>query len=161
MNRRSVSILLARRSAGQSMAEFGVTATVFLLLLFGIMQMATVVNAYSNVSTAAREAARYAIVHSPSSASSPCSSSGCTASQLQTVCSAIQQQAVNYAPFLSLGGGGCSVGDINVSFTNPPPASPSTDYAVIVISHTYPLNIPFMSSINLQLSSSSRMLVSQ
>jgi len=68
---------------------------------------------------------------------------------------------VNYAPFLSLGGGGCAAGDVNVAFTNPPTASPSKDYAVIVISHTYPLNIPFMSSINLQLSSSSRMLVSQ
>jgi len=136
-------------------------ATVFLLLMFGIMEMAMAVNAYNNVCTAAREAARYAIVHSPTAAGSPCPSSGCSAAELQSVCTAIQQQAVDYAPFLSQGGGGCTTGDINVSFTNPPPASPSQDYAVVQITHTYALNVPFMSAINLNLSASSKMLVSQ
>jgi Flp pilus assembly protein TadG len=144
MKRHTVSILLARRSPGQTMAEFGITAGVFLLLLFGIMEMASAVNAYNDISTAAREAARYAVVHSPTSANSPSKTAPY---------SDIQQQAVNYAPFLS-------TSDVTVSF----PADariPTQSDALIQITHTYPLKIPFMSSINLQLSSSSRMLVSQ
>jgi len=144
MKRRRVSLLLASRSAGQTLAEFAVTATVFLLLLFGIMQMAMAVNAYNDVCTAAREAVRYAIVHSPTSANNPCPSSG--------QCAAVQLQAVSYAPFLS---------QSDVSATFGVPTGLSQDYALVQITHTYPLKIPFMSSINLHLKASSQMLVSQ
>lgn len=140
MKRHRVSIFLARRSPGQTFAEFGVSAGVFLLLLFGIMQMAMAVNAYNDISTAAREAARYAIVHSPTSA-------------VPETNSTIAGVAVNYAPFLS-------TADVTVSFPSDARIPTQSD-ALIQIAHTYPLNIPFMSSINLQLSSSSRMLVSQ
>lgn len=143
MRKRRILLLLASRSAGQAMAEFAMTASVFLLLLFAIMEMAIAVNAYNDVSTAAREAARYAVVHSPTSANSPSAAPYTD----------IQQQAVNYAPFLS-------TSDVTVSF----PADgqiPAQKDALIQITHTYALNIPFTSSINLQLSSSSRMLVSQ
>ncbi len=144
MKRRRISLLLASRPNGQTMTEFAGTATVFLLLLFGIMEMALAVNAYNNVCTAAREAARYAIVHSPTSANSPCPSSG--------QCAAVQQQAVNYAPFLS-------TSDVSATFSNP--ASATQDYAVILITHTYPLKIPFISAVNLHFSATSQMLVSQ
>ena len=140
MKIRRASFFLARRPPGQTFAEFGVSAGTFLLLLFGIMQMAMAVNAYNDVSTAAREAARYAVVHSPTSA-------------VPETNGTIAGVAVNYAPFLS-------TADVTVSF----PADsriPTQSDALIQITHTYPLNIPFMSSINLQLSSSSRMLVSQ
>ncbi len=151
--------MLKGRPAGQTLGEFAVTATVFLFLIFSIMEVAQAVNAYNNMSAAAREAARYAMVHSPTAAGSPCSSGTCTTTQLTSVCSAIQQHAVDYAPFLSQGAGGCSTGDINVSFTNP--TNPGSDYAVIVINHTYPLSIPWTSAVNLNLSASSRMLVAQ
>ncbi len=126
------------------MAEFAVTATVFLSLLFGIMEMAQAVNAYNDVSTAAREAARYAIVHSPTSANSPSQGPSYTD---------IQQQAVNYAPFLS-------TSDVTVSFPADAQLPSKTD-ALVQITHTYTLSIPFVSAVNLQLSASSRMLVSQ
>jgi Flp pilus assembly protein TadG len=126
------------------MAEFAVTAGAFLLVLFGIMEMALAVNAYNDVSTAAREAARYAVVHSPTSNNNPSTT---------PPYSDIQQQAVDYAPFLS-------TSDVTVSFPSDAQI-PSQKDALIQITHTYPLSIPFMSSINLQLSSSSRMLVSQ
>jgi Flp pilus assembly protein TadG len=144
MKKRSLSILLTSRSAGQAMAEFAVVAAAFLLLLLGIMEMALAVNAYNDVSTAAREAARYAVVHSPTSNNNPSTT---------PPYSDIQQQAVNYAPFLS-------TSDVTVSF--PADAQiPAQKDALVQITHTYPLNIPFMSAVNLQLSSSSRMLVSQ
>jgi Flp pilus assembly protein TadG len=140
MKKRAISRLLARHCAGQAMAEFAMTATVFLLLLFAIMQMAMAVNAYNNVATAAREAARYAIVHSPTSAVPESTSN-------------IAAVAVNYAPFLS-------TSDVAVSFPSDTEL-PSQNDALVQITHTYPLTVPFMSPINLKFSSSSRMLVSQ
>ena len=56
-------------SSGQAMVEFAMVVTVYLLLLFGIMMMTLSVYYYNTVCSAAREAVRYAIVHSPSSAS--------------------------------------------------------------------------------------------
>jgi len=144
MNRRMISLLLARKSAGQAMAEFAVVAAAFLLLIFGIMEMGLAVNAYNDVSTAAREAARYAVVHSPTSANNPSTT---------PPYSDIQQQAVGYAPFLS-------TSDVTVSFPADAQLTTQKD-ALVQITHSYPLNIPFMSAVNLQLSASSRMLVSQ
>lgn len=144
MKRRGISLVLANKSAGQAMAEFAVTVSAFLLLLFGIMEMGLAVNAYNDVCTAAREAARYAVVHSPTSANNPSTT---------PPYSDIQQQAVNYAPFLS-------TSDVTVSFPADARISTQQD-ALVQITHAYPLSIPFMSSVTLQLSSSSRMLVSQ
>jgi Flp pilus assembly protein TadG len=146
MKMRRVSVLLARRSPGQTLLEFALTAGAFLLLMFGIMEMAMAVNAYNNISTAAREAARYAMVHSPTSNNDPCP----TGTGVQ--CPAVQAQAVSYAPFLS-------TSDVSATFSNP--SSSTSDYAVVVITHTYPLSVPFMTTVNLNLTSSSTMLVSQ
>ena len=55
-------------SAGQAMVEFAMVVSVFLLMLFGIMLMTLTVSYYNTVNSAAREAVRYAIVHSPNSA---------------------------------------------------------------------------------------------
>jgi Flp pilus assembly protein TadG len=146
MKMRRVSGLLARRSPGQTMMEFVLVAGAFFLLMFGILEMALAVNAYNDVSTAAREAARYAMVHSPTSNNNPCP----TGTGVQ--CPAVQAQAVSYAPFLS-------TTDVSATFSNP--SSSTSDYAVIVITHTYPLSVPFMSAVNLNLKASSTMLVSQ
>ena len=158
MKTRVISRLLTTRSPGQTLAEFGVTSLVFLMLIFGIMEMAEAVNAYNDMSTAAREAARYAIVHSPTSANSPCPTSG--------DCPAVQTWAVGYAPFLAQT-------DVTARFTcettntctAPNGAATVTpasqDYAVITITHSYPIQVPGTPAVNLSLSASSRMLVAQ
>jgi Flp pilus assembly protein TadG len=148
-----ISLPLPGRPAGQTLTEFAMTVTLFSMFLFGIMQLGLAVNAYNSMSTAAHEAARYAMVHSPTSANSPCPSTGS--------CPSVAQQAVNYAPFLAKT-------DVTATFscqsTTPPScnaASSNSDYAVVSITHAYPLNIPFMSSVNLNLKANSQMLVSQ
>jgi Flp pilus assembly protein TadG len=146
MNTRRLSRFLKGRPSGQTLWEFGYTSVVFLMLLFGIMEIAQAVNAYNDISSAAREAARYAMVHSPTSSNNPCP----TGTGVQ--CAAVQNQAVSYAPFLS-------ATDVSATFSNP--TNPAQDYAVVVITHTYPLSIPFTAAVNLNLSASSRMLVAQ
>jgi len=144
MNVRGIPLPIASRPAGQTLTEFAMTATVFLLLLFGISEMGMAVNAYNSMSTAAHEAARFAMVHSPTSLNSPCPKTGS--------CDPVAQQAVNYAPFLSKT-------DVSVTWTNS--SSATSDYAVVSITHAYPLSIPFMPSVSLSLKADSKMLVSQ
>lgn len=52
-----------RSSRGQSLVEFAIILPVFLLIVVGILDFGRVVWANSAVTNAAREAARYAIVH--------------------------------------------------------------------------------------------------
>jgi hypothetical protein len=53
----------ARSARGQSLVEFGLVLPVLLMLLMGVFELGRVVLANDMVSNAAREAARYAIVH--------------------------------------------------------------------------------------------------
>lgn len=124
------------------MAEFAWSATAFLLLMFGLMQMGLAVYNYNTACAAAREAVRYAIVHSPTSPNPA------TTSQ-------IQQVAINYAPALNL-----TSSDISVSWPADPNL-PSLKDARVAISYNYQLEIPFLSTVTLTLTSSSQMLVSQ
>jgi Flp pilus assembly protein TadG len=124
-----------RRQAGQAMVEFGLVATLFLLLLFGIMDTAYAVFCYNSVASAAREAVRYAVVHGPKSPS--------PATTLQ-----IQQVAVNAAPGVNL-----KTSDVTVTW----PADPNLPLqdAQVRISFNYQMLM------SLTLTSSSRMVVSQ
>lgn len=144
MNERFSS--LSGRSFGQTLAEFMLVASFLFLLLFGIIEMGIVVYRYNTVSMAAREAARYAIVHSPSAANSPCPSTGCGG------CTAVATIARNYAPFLS-------ASNVTVCFSADPNLPLQYD-AVVTITYNYTQQIPFMSAVPLTLTSSSQMLVS-
>lgn len=118
--------------------------------------MGIVIYRYTTIGMAAREASRYAAVHSSTSENPAGTGSFPT----------VQQYAVNFAPFLDLSGSGCtgdtSPCDVVVSYVqdNTPHISNQND-AVVTITYTYTQKIPFMSPVSLTLSSTSRMLVSQ
>lgn len=135
--------LLGRQyRAGQTIVEFGLSATLFLLLLFGVLQMLLAMYQYNTLCSAAREAVRYAIAHSPTSAN-PASSAQ------------IQQVAINYAPALNL-----TASDISVSFVTDANL-PSQNDAKVAISYQYQLQIPFITPVTMTLSTTSQMLASQ
>jgi Flp pilus assembly protein TadG len=48
------------RARGQAMVEFAVVAPIFLLILFGIIQMGLIMGAQNSLTSAVRETARYA-----------------------------------------------------------------------------------------------------
>jgi len=50
-------------SAGQAIVEFALVATVFFILLFGIIEFSRLMFMYHHVGNAAREGSRYASVH--------------------------------------------------------------------------------------------------
>jgi Flp pilus assembly protein TadG len=129
-------------TAGQTMVEFAMVASVFLLLMFGVMQMALTVYNYNIVCSAAREAVRYAMVHSPNS------SNPATSAQ-------IQQVAINSAVSLNSS-------NLSISVSWPADANlPFQKDAQVKVSYVYQLQIPFMTPVSLTLASTSQMLVSQ
>jgi Flp pilus assembly protein TadG len=130
------------REAGSTMTEFALVGSLFFMLSFGIIEMASAVMAYNSVCDAAREAVRYAIVHSPTSANPA------TTAQ-------IQQVAINTAPNLAM-----TSNQVTVTF--PADANlPSLTDALVQIAYPYTISIPFIPTVSLTLSTSSRMLVSQ
>ncbi|MBV8452383.1 MAG: pilus assembly protein [Deltaproteobacteria bacterium] len=134
--------LKRRDPAGQTFAEFALVGVVFLLLMFALMELATAVFDYTTICEAAREAVRYAIAHSPTSAN--------PATNTQ-----IQQVAINAAPSLGLAA-------TNVSVNWPADGNmPSKKDAQITISYPYKLRLPLMSPITLTLAATSQSLVSQ
>jgi Flp pilus assembly protein TadG len=142
MKTRPSALNTARDPSGQTMVEFALVASVFLLLLFAIMQVALAVYNYNTVCSVAREAVRYAMVHSPSS-TNPASDSQ------------IQQIAVNNAV-------GLDSSRLTVTVSWPANASlPLQKDAQVKVSYQYQLNIPFMAPLSLTFASTSEMLVSQ
>jgi Flp pilus assembly protein TadG len=139
----SLRLLDCRRyERGQAMLEFAGIATAFLIVMFAIIEMGLAVYTYNTISEASREAVRYAAVHSPTSANPVTNAQ-------------IQQVAMNAAT-------GVALSSSNVTVTWPAdPNLPSIDDAEVQITYNYSLNIPFMSSVTLPLTSTSRMLVSQ
>jgi len=129
------------RPAGQAVPEFAGVAAVFLLLLFAITEMGIVVYRYNSVSQAAREAARYAIVHGPTSVSPA------TNDQIEGIAEGI-------APFLT------STNFTTPFFVTDPNDTKQTD-AKISISYSYAQTIPFMPSAALTFTTTSQMLVSR
>jgi len=131
-----------RKLAGQTTVEFAMVASFFLLLLFIIIQVALTIYNYNTVCSAAREAVRYAIVHSPASANPV------TAAQ-------IQQVAIDNAV-------GLDPSQIVVTVSWLADANlPLQEDAQVKVSYQYQLKIPFLSPVTLTLASTSQMLVSQ
>lgn len=139
---RGAASTASRFRAAQATLEFAITITVFLLLTFVTMKLALAVYNYNMVSSAAREAVRYAIAHGPNSPN-PASTSQ------------IQQVAINAAPGVTL-----STSNVTVKWMTDPNL-PSRQDAQVQISYSYTLQIPFMTTRTLNLSSTSQMLASQ
>jgi Flp pilus assembly protein TadG len=132
----------SRNSAGQTMVEFALVASAFFMLLFGIMEICYAVYNYNTVCSAAREAVRYAIVHSPTSPSPA------TTTQ-------IKQIAINNAVDLN-------PAQLTVTVSWPVDSNlPLQQDAQVQVSYQYQLKMPFLSPVTLTLASTSQMLVSQ
>jgi hypothetical protein len=67
MLRRGLRFLVRSRSRGQAMMEFALVAPIFFFVLFGIIEFGRSVYVTQMLANAAREGARYAIVHGAAS----------------------------------------------------------------------------------------------
>ncbi len=94
---------IKNKQYGQAMAEFALTIPVFLLLIFGIIELSRFFLVYSSVYTASREASRYG------------SSVGDSGTKNYMNCEAIRQTAVRMGNF-----GGVQTDDITIYYEKSP-----------------------------------------
>jgi Flp pilus assembly protein TadG len=118
--------------------EFGLAALVFLMVLFGIMEIGRAIHAYHFVDTAARAATRYAIVRG-SDSPSPAS-------------------AADIQSFVK--GLGFDPAALTVSTTWTPNNAPGSAVQVTV-QYNFRRAVPFWPTATMVLTSSSQMVISQ
>ncbi len=155
--KRSIEVLLCQH--GASLVEFALASAVFFSMLFGILLMSLALYSYDYVSAAAREGTRWAMVRG---------STSCTNTPNLTKCGATRMDIITYVKglgypgidatnifvnpnWLYANGVNCTTGTCNVP----------GNAVQIQVTYTPTLNIPFLNAINLNLSSTSRVLISQ
>jgi len=143
---------------GASTVEFALSASIFLMLLIGIMQIGLAIYTNHIVSEAAQDVARYAIVHGNTCLLNGASCTATTA-QLQTYAQSLAYLGIDPANLNVTAsysanplGGSCTP---NANCANP------GNMVTVTVNYAFPLNIPFIPASTLNLSSSSALLISQ
>lgn len=150
---------LQKSEKGQTMAEFAIIATGFLLLMFAIFNFGMAIYSYSMVTYAASDAVRWASVrggtYTPPNSNTP---SPATAAQVLT-------HVVSTMPTLSTTEAIVSCPTDTTSGALEVCAqwqgySPGM-VVQVQVQYNFPLNVPFMRSITLPLTATSQMAISQ
>ena len=161
------------KDEGASVVEMAVSSVIALAMIFGIFQLSMALYSYHFVAEAAREASRFAMVRGSDCAAnfskSYCSPTAASSNGAQpqdvsayvnglgypfaaklsssTTWMVKSQDSNGYDTWTTCSGSGC----------NHP-----LDHAVqVVVSYPYPLNIPFLNKITINLASKSSMVISQ
>jgi Flp pilus assembly protein TadG len=140
-----------RRQRGATLPETALILTVLLALTFGVIDFGRAAYAYAFVAQLAREGSRWAMVR------------GGQCSKLDN-CNAGQSQIQTYVRGLSEGA--TNPNNITVTATwpkCPPGSSGNSPGCVVSVSVTYPFTfmLPFLPSLQLNMSSTSQMVISQ
>jgi Flp pilus assembly protein TadG len=152
---------------GAAIVEFALSAAILLSLVFGIMGLSMALYSYHFISNAAREGTRYAIVRG---SACPSVLPGCpdpgTPVDVQTY--------LRTASYPGNGGTfpGIIPGNLTATVTFPTTGTPACTPSVnpcdnpgnlvqVTVNYQFPLNIPFVPSETLTMSSTSQMVISQ
>jgi Flp pilus assembly protein TadG len=146
-----------RSEDGQAAVEFGLGASVLMMVLIGAMKMCLGIYTYHFIAEAAREGTRYAMVRGTSCNSISPGLSACPAST---------DDIANYVK--GLGYPGIDASKMSVSTTYMTyPAGISTSAATpgnvvaLTVQYQFPLSIPFMTNKTYTMQSTSKMVISQ
>jgi Flp pilus assembly protein TadG len=144
---------------GSALVEFGVSAVILLTLVFGVMVMSLALYSYHFTAEAARAGARYAMVRGSSCTTYGNFGSNCpvtTSGQIQTYVRTLNFPGIN-------------TNNINVTATWPtagvtctPSATPCNNpgnVVKVVVSYTFPVNIPFVSPQTLTMTSTAQTVI--
>jgi Flp pilus assembly protein TadG len=143
---------------GAAMVEFALTSTILFMTIFGILSFSLVIFAHHQVSEAAREGSRYAMVHGNS-----CTVNG-------NSCTVTTSEIQSYVRNLSLPAINTSALNVATTYSSYPTGSTCTpnancenagDLVTVVVTYSAPLNIPFVPSSVLSMTGSSSMVISQ
>jgi len=133
-------VRLKNRSAGQASVEFAMTAVVFFLLTFAILNFAMAIYAYNLVSYAAREGSRYAAVRG-SSSPAPAAAS-------------------DVASFVQGESSGLNSANMTVNTTWLPDNNPGS-FVQVDVRYTFAFTMPFVSLPTVTMDSTSQLVITQ
>lgn len=155
-----------RSEEGATIVATALSCTILLCLFVGIFDMSLALYNYHLVCDAARDATRYAIVRGSASCTNSPNLSNCnaTSSQIQSYVQGLGypysgQLTVTTTWLTAVSSGtpatttwtACSSGTCNAP----------GNLVNVVVTESFPLNVPFISNLTLHLSSTSQMVVSQ
>jgi Flp pilus assembly protein TadG len=149
---------LARGEQGSTLIEFGATACILAMSMFGLMMMCQAVYTYHYVSEAAREGTRYAAVR------------GSSCSGYATACPAAASDVQTYVQNLGYPGIKSSLTAVSTTWAAYPTGtvcSPSTtcnnpgNAVKVKVTYSFPLSIPYLGTKTLTMTSTSDMVIWQ
>jgi Flp pilus assembly protein TadG len=135
--------------SAESLVGFALSASVLFMFIFGLTTMCLAFYTYESISELAREGARYAIVHGSTCVTSTGSSCEVTAAQIQTYVQGIGLP--------NIGGGTMTP---TASFPDGGEA-PNGDRVKVTVTYAFPWQIPFATSLTINMSSTSEMYIIQ
>jgi Flp pilus assembly protein TadG len=138
----------AEAERGDSLVEFALTIPILLTFLLGLTEMCLGYYTYEWISEAAREGTRYAIVRGANCETSAGASCEATASDVNTYVTSIGLP--------NLGGG-----TMIANTTYPDGDEVSPHRVKVVVTYTFPYKIPWVTSSNISLTSTSEMYILQ
>lgn len=143
---------------GSSLVEFALSSVVVIMLMFGLIQCCFALYSYNFVADSSRSAARYAMVRGANCSGMP--DCGITQAQLQTW---VQQ---NSYPGINSSNLTTAVTWLSVSSTQPATwtacgsqCNAPTNAVRVQVTYAFPLNIPFWRSGNINLTSTSQVVI--
>lgn len=139
---------IVERVDGASLVEFAVSFSLFMTLIFVLMETCIAFYTYGMISDCAREATRWAIVRGSTCVTS--ASTSCTATT-----TTVSSHATGMG-FPNPGGG-----TINATTTYPDGNEAPGSRVKVAISYTFPIRIPFVPQTSLALSTASEMYILQ
>ena len=151
-----------RRVEGAALVEFAISVSILLTLVLGTMEICLALYSYHATNLAAREASRWAIVRG---------STSCTNTPNLTDCDATAAEIRTYVS--NLGVLNIPTSDVTVTWLKASSTQPTTwstcagtcnapgNQVQVKITYPFTLDIPFVSSQTLSLSSTSAMVISQ
>jgi Flp pilus assembly protein TadG len=145
------------REQGQAIVETALSMIVLLTILFGLIEICLALYSYHFVSDAAREGTRYAIVH------------GSTCLVKTVSCTVTNAQIQTYVKDIGFPGINPSAMSVTTVYSAWPAGGTCVavgcngpgDLATVTVNYLFPLNIPFVKSRVLGMTSTSAMVISQ
>jgi Flp pilus assembly protein TadG len=157
---------IVRGEAGAGLVETALSASVLLLLVFGIFEISLALYSYHCIGEAAREGSRYAMVRGSTSCVNTPSQSGCNASvaQIQSYVKGIGFSGVDsggsmnvFPSWLSSNGTASATwSDCTTGICNVP-----GNLVKVQVTYQFPLRIPFWPGTSITLQSTSQMVIAQ
>ena len=156
---------LLRQDEGSSMVEMALASTIFLAMLIGAFQASTALYTMNFVADAAREASRYAMVRGSTSCTNTPSLTNCnvTASQIQTYVRGLNYPGIKPGKLTTATSWSTASGTMPTTWTTCSSGTCNVpgNQVKVVATYAYPLNVPFAPHLTVNLTSTSRMVISQ